>query len=63
VNAVTTRIVVLYLDCPGKLFKNLSVGTSLMVQGLRLHIPNARDLGSIPDQGTRTSELTVKVPG
>ena len=53
-DAVTTRIVVLYLDYPGKLSENLSEGTSLVVQGLRLHIFNARDLGSIPDQGTRS---------
>ena len=29
-------------------------GTSLVVQWLRLHVPNAGGLGSIPGQGTRT---------
>ena len=30
-----------------------AVGTSLVVQWLRLHIPKAGDLDSIPGQGTR----------
>ena len=51
-DAVTTRIVVLYLDYPGKLSENLSEGTSLVVQGLRLHIPSTRELDSVPGQGT-----------
>ena len=29
-------------------------GTSLMVQWLRLHVPNAEGPGSIPGQGTRS---------
>ena len=29
-------------------------GTSLVVQWLRLHVPNAGSLGSIPGQGTRS---------
>ena len=29
-------------------------GTSLVVQWVRLHTPNAGDLGSIPGQGTRS---------
>ena len=32
-------------------------GASLVVQGLRLHTPIARDPGSIPDQGTRSHTL------
>ena len=31
--------------------KAKSLGTSLMVQWLRLHAPNAGDLSSIPGQG------------
>ena len=34
------------------MFKNIPVGTSLVVQQLRLCIPNAGGLGSIPGQGT-----------
>ena len=33
--------------------KNIT-GTSLVVQWLRLHAPNAGGPGSIPDQGTRS---------
>ena len=33
-------------------------GTSLVVQWLRLCVPNARDLGWIPDQGTRSHIAT-----
>ena len=36
------------------MFKNIPVGTSLVVQQLRLRIPNAGGLGSIP--GQRTSD-------
>ena len=35
--------------------------TSLVVQWLRLRTPNARDLGSIPDQGTRSRMLQLKI--
>ena len=40
------------------------MGTSLMVQWLCLHTPNAGDLGSTPGQGTRShmSQLRVHVP-
>ena len=39
------------------------LGTSLEVQWLRISAPNAGDLGSIPDQGTRSHmpQLTVHV--
>ena len=37
-------------------------GTSLVVQWLRLHDPNAGGLGSIPGQGTRSHMLQLKVP-
>ena len=37
-------------------------GASQVVQGLRLHAPNAGGLGSIPDQGTRSHMLQVR-PG
>ena len=33
---------------------NFRVGTSLVVQWLRLHAPNAGGPGSIPGQGTRS---------
>ena len=36
-------------------------GTSLVVQWLRLHIPNAGDPGSIPGQGTRYKVLQLRV--
>ena len=32
-----------------------------MVQGLRIHAPNARDLGSIPGQGTRSHMPQLKI--
>ena len=35
------------------IFKETPRGTSLVVQGLRFHAPNAGGLGSIPGQGTR----------
>ena len=36
------------------------VGTSLLVQWLRLHTPNAGDQGSIPGQGTRSHMLQLR---
>ena len=33
--------------------KTNSLGTSLAVQGLRLHVPNTRSTSSIPGQGTK----------
>ena len=36
--------------------------TSLMVQWLKLHAPNATALRSIPDKGTRSHILQVKIP-
>ena len=36
--------------------------TFLVVQGLRLHDPNAGGLGSNPDQGTRSHTLQLKTP-
>ena len=35
--------------------------TSLVVQWLRLHSPNAGGPGSIPDQGTRSRMLQLKI--
>ena len=35
--------------------------TSLVVQWLRLHAPNAGDLGLIPGQGTRSHVLQLGV--
>ena len=35
------------------LIKNTYLGTSLVVQQLRLQVPGTRGLGSIPGQGTR----------
>ena len=35
-------------------YQNIHPGTSLVVQWLRLHAPNAGGLGSIPGQGTRS---------
>ena len=40
--------------------KNIS-GTSLVVQGLRLHAPNSGALGSIPSQGTRLPMQRLKI--
>ena len=37
-------------------------GTSLVVQWLRLHAPNAGSLGSIPGQGTRSHMPQLRVP-
>ena len=36
------------------LIKNTNAGTSLVVQWVRLRVPNAEGLGSIPGQGTRS---------
>ena len=38
-----------------------SLGTSLVVQWLRLYTSNAGDPGSIPDQGTKTPHASVKI--
>ena len=35
-------------------------GTALVARGLRLHAPNAGDLGSLPGQGTRSHKLQLK---
>ena len=44
-------------------FKTPALGTSLMVQWLRLHAPNAGGLGSIPGPGTRSHmHATTKEP-
>ena len=42
-------------------FKNYNLGTSLVVQGLRLRVRNAGGLGSIPGQGTRSHVLQIKM--
>ena len=41
--------------------KNRISGTYLVIQWLRLHAPNAMDLGSIPGQGTRSHMQQVRV--
>ena len=41
--------------------QNSSVGTSLVVQWLRLHAPNAADLSSIPGGGSRAHMLQLRV--
>ena len=38
----------------------LALGTSVVVQWLRLHTPNAGGWGSIPGQGTRLHMLQLK---
>ena len=38
----------------------LCSGASLVVQWLRLHVPNARSLGLIPGQGTRSHMLQLR---
>ena len=43
------------------LVKNLISGTSLVVQWLRLHAPNAGGQGSIPGQGTRAHMPQLRV--
>ena len=48
----------------GFILKDLktSTGTSLVVQRIRLHTPNAGGPGSIPDQGTRSlPHATVEI--
>ena len=40
---------------------SITVGTSLVVQWLRLHAPDAGGLGSIPVQGTRSHNLQLRV--
>ena len=42
-------------------FKSEQIGTSLVVQWLRLCAPNAGDPGSIPGQGTRSHMLQLRV--
>ena len=37
------------------------MGTSLVVQLLKFHAPNAGSLGSIPGQGTRSQTLQLRV--
>ena len=44
---------------PWLALKMHKTGTCLVVQWLRLHAPNARDLGSIPGQGTRSCMLQL----
>ena len=41
--------------------KVLEMGTSLVVQWLRLHTPNARGPGSIPGQETRSCMPQLKI--
>ena len=43
------------------IFKKSKIGTSLVVQWLRLHTPNARDLGLIPGQGTMILHITQRL--
>ena len=43
-----------FINDPGSPEINILSGTSLVVQWLRLHAPNAEVLGSIPVQGTRS---------
>ena len=38
-------------------------GTSLVVQWLRLHTPNAGGLGSVPSQGIRSHKPQLNVCG
>ena len=40
--------------------KKLRNGTSLVIQWLRLHAPNAGDPGSIPGQGIRPYMLQLR---
>ena len=37
------------------------LGTCLVVQRLKLHVPNARGLGLVPSQGTRSHVLQLKM--
>ena len=41
--------------------QNKMKGTSMVVQWLRLHTPNAEGPGSIPGQGTRSHMLQLRV--
>ena len=45
----------------GKEIKNKVLGTSLIVQWLRLRAPNAGSLGLIPGQGTRSHMPQIRV--
>lgn len=47
----------LFFFSPSTYIEIQLIGTSLVVQGLRLRAPNAGGLGSILDQGTRFSLL------
>ena len=38
------------------------LGTSLVIQGLRIHTPNASGMGLIPGQGTGSHMLQLRVP-
>ena len=42
-------------------YQYISTGTSLLVQWLRLHTPNAGVGGCIPGQGIRTHMLQLKI--
>ena len=47
-------------SAPLKTLPKNKAGTSLVVQWLRLHAPNAGGLGSIPGQGTRSHMLQLR---
>ena len=47
-------------DCESK-YDDLGQGTSLGIQWLRLYAPNARGLGLITGQGTRSHMLQLRV--
>ena len=49
-----------YLQITYLLKESKYIGTSLVVQWLRLHAPNAGELGLIPGQGTRSHMLQLK---
>ena len=45
------------------LYENyIPIGTSLLVQWLKLHAPNAGGSGLIPSQGTRSHMPQLKIP-
>ena len=44
------------------IFFKKNYGTSLVVQRLRLHAPNAEGWGLIPGQGTRSRMPQLKIP-
>ena len=48
-------------DQPRQHIRKQRHGTSLMVQWLRLCVPNAEGLGSIPGQGTRSHMTQLRV--